>query len=64
MAQLASISAQYSTRLEQGRLQASTPVLTALAEVLRPDHGMSSLEIRAQRAQLGSGPDLLHLRFR
>lgn len=35
VAQLASISAQYYTRLEQGRLQASAPVLAILAEVLR-----------------------------
>ncbi|MGW4567162.1 helix-turn-helix domain-containing protein [Streptomyces sp. NPDC004561] len=37
VAQLASISAQYYTRLEQGRLQASAPVLTVLARVLRLD---------------------------
>ncbi|MGW4298915.1 helix-turn-helix domain-containing protein [Streptomyces sp. NPDC004100] len=35
VAQLASISAQYYTRLEQGRLQASAPVLAALARALR-----------------------------
>ncbi|MET8811648.1 helix-turn-helix transcriptional regulator [Streptomyces sp. NPDC004549] len=35
VAQLASISVQYYTRLEQGRLQASAPVLAALAEALR-----------------------------
>lgn len=35
VAQLAAISDQYYTRVEQGRLQASTPVLNALAEVLR-----------------------------
>lgn len=35
VAQLASISDQYYTRVEQGRLQASTPVLNTLAEVLR-----------------------------
>ncbi|MEW2318249.1 helix-turn-helix domain-containing protein [Streptomyces bauhiniae] len=39
VAQLASISAQYYTRLEQGRLQASAPVLTILAGVLRLDDG-------------------------
>ncbi|MFD5125226.1 helix-turn-helix domain-containing protein [Streptomyces sp. NPDC058385] len=37
VAQLASISAQYYTRLEQGRLQASAPVLNILAGVLRLD---------------------------
>ncbi|MFJ3640198.1 helix-turn-helix domain-containing protein [Streptomyces sp. NPDC090108] len=37
VAQLASISEQYYTRLEQGRLQASAPVLTVLARVLRLD---------------------------
>ncbi|OBB96864.1 helix-turn-helix domain-containing protein [Mycolicibacterium peregrinum] len=35
VAQLASISVQYYTRVEQGRLSASAPVLTVLAEVLR-----------------------------
>ncbi|MEV8048336.1 helix-turn-helix transcriptional regulator [Streptomyces griseoluteus] len=35
VAQLASISTQYYTRLEQGRLQASAPVLSVLAKVLR-----------------------------
>ncbi|MEV8047258.1 helix-turn-helix domain-containing protein [Streptomyces griseoluteus] len=37
VARLASISVQYYTRVEQGRLQASTPVLVTLAEVLRLD---------------------------
>lgn len=37
VAQLASISVQYYTRVEQGRLSASVPVLTVLAEVLRLD---------------------------
>ncbi|MFG3089760.1 helix-turn-helix domain-containing protein [Streptomyces antibioticus] len=35
VARLASISVQYYTRVEQGRLQASAPVLATLAEVLR-----------------------------
>ncbi|MCW2903499.1 MAG: helix-turn-helix domain protein, partial [Streptosporangiaceae bacterium] len=34
VAQLAAISTDYYTRLEQGRIQASAPVLTALARVL------------------------------
>lgn len=34
---LASISTQYYTRLEQGRIQASAPVLALLADVLRLD---------------------------
>ncbi|MGV9423297.1 helix-turn-helix domain-containing protein [Streptomyces sp. NPDC003656] len=37
VAQLASISVEYYTRVEQGRLQASAPVLVTLAEVLRLD---------------------------
>ncbi|MET7288835.1 helix-turn-helix transcriptional regulator [Streptomyces sp. NPDC005573] len=37
VAQLASISAQYYTRLEQGRIQASTSVLHLLARILRLD---------------------------
>ncbi|MGV9342650.1 helix-turn-helix domain-containing protein [Streptomyces sp. NPDC003688] len=37
VARLASISTQYYTRLEQGRLQASAPVLLTLATVLRLD---------------------------
>ncbi|MEU1200237.1 helix-turn-helix domain-containing protein [Streptomyces sp. NPDC005813] len=37
VAQLASISVQYYTRVEQGRLTASAPVLTALAKVLHLD---------------------------
>ncbi|MEW1723103.1 helix-turn-helix transcriptional regulator [Streptomyces sp. NPDC093109] len=37
VAQLASISTDYYTRLEQGRIQASAPVLTALARVLHLD---------------------------
>lgn len=37
VAQLASISTVYYTRLEQGRIEASTPVLLALARVLRLD---------------------------
>ncbi|MGW4360859.1 helix-turn-helix domain-containing protein [Streptomyces californicus] len=37
VAQLASISVQYYTRVEQGRLKASLPVLIALAEVLHLD---------------------------
>lgn len=37
VAQLASISVQYYTRVEQGRLQASAPVLNTLADVLRLD---------------------------
>ncbi|MFF3373768.1 helix-turn-helix domain-containing protein [Streptomyces sp. NPDC002680] len=37
VAQLAAISTEYYTRLEQGRLQASGPVLSALAQVLRLD---------------------------
>ncbi|MBY8856916.1 helix-turn-helix transcriptional regulator [Nocardia sp. CA2R105] len=37
VAQLVSISAQYYTRLEQGRIQASAPVLTTLADALRLD---------------------------
>lgn len=39
MASLASISPDYYTRLEQGRRQASEPVLDALARVLRLDDG-------------------------
>ncbi|MEV6699523.1 helix-turn-helix domain-containing protein [Streptomyces sp. NPDC051453] len=38
VAQLASISVQYYTRLEQGRLRASRPVLLTLAKVLRLDN--------------------------
>ncbi|MFD5179661.1 helix-turn-helix domain-containing protein [Nocardia sp. NPDC058379] len=38
VAQLASISAQYYTRVEQGRIQASAPVLSILADVLRLDN--------------------------
>lgn len=37
VAQLAAISTDYYTRLEQGRMQASTPVLNALAQALRLD---------------------------
>lgn len=37
VAQLASISTDYYTRLEQGRIQASAPVLEALARVLHLD---------------------------
>ncbi|MER8029857.1 helix-turn-helix domain-containing protein [Streptomyces bauhiniae] len=37
VALLASISVQYYTRVEQGRLKASAPVLVALAEALRLD---------------------------
>ncbi|MFE6756215.1 helix-turn-helix transcriptional regulator [Streptomyces sp. NPDC057684] len=37
VAQLASISADYYTRLEQGRIQASAPVLATLARVLHLD---------------------------
>ncbi|MEU9918782.1 helix-turn-helix transcriptional regulator [Streptomyces sp. NPDC051001] len=37
VAQLAAISTVYYTRLEQGRIEASTPVLMALARVLRLD---------------------------
>ncbi|MFD7406523.1 helix-turn-helix transcriptional regulator [Streptomyces sp. NPDC059866] len=37
VAQLASISTDYYTRLEQGRIQASAPVLDALARVLHLD---------------------------
>ncbi|MFI6624696.1 helix-turn-helix domain-containing protein [Streptomyces sp. NPDC050528] len=37
VAQLASISTDYYTRLEQGRMQASAPVLDTLARVLRMD---------------------------
>ncbi|MGW4049544.1 helix-turn-helix domain-containing protein [Streptomyces sp. NPDC004779] len=38
VAQLASISVQYYTRVEQGRIQASVPVLITLAEVLHLDN--------------------------
>ncbi len=37
MAQLASISTDYYTRIEQGRIRASAPVLSSLAEVLKLD---------------------------
>ncbi|MFF8578373.1 helix-turn-helix domain-containing protein [Streptomyces albidoflavus] len=37
VAQLASMSVQYYTRVEQGRLQASAPVLATLADVLHLD---------------------------
>jgi transcriptional regulator with XRE-family HTH domain len=37
VAQLAAISTEYYTRLEQGRIQASGPVLSALSQVLRLD---------------------------
>jgi transcriptional regulator with XRE-family HTH domain len=37
VAQLAAISIDYNTRLEQGRMQPSAPVLTSLARVLRLD---------------------------
>src|SRR6059058_2236088 len=37
VAQLAAISSDYYTRLEQGRMQPSAPVLTSLARVLRLD---------------------------
>lgn len=37
VAQLASTSTDYSTRLEQGRMQASAPVLDVLARVLHLD---------------------------
>ncbi len=37
VAQLASISTDYYTRIEQGRIHVSAPVLTALADVLRLD---------------------------
>ncbi|MEV0775169.1 helix-turn-helix domain-containing protein [Streptomyces sp. NPDC050428] len=37
VARLAAISTEYYTRLEQGRIQASGPVLSALAQVLRLD---------------------------
>src|SRR3982751_6665749 len=37
VAQLAAISTDYYTRLEQGRLQPSAPVLASLARVLRLD---------------------------
>ena len=38
VAQLAAISIDYYTRLEQGRINPSTPVLASLARVLRLDH--------------------------
>lgn len=37
VAQLASISTDYYTRIEQGRIKASAPVLSALADVLKMD---------------------------
>src|SRR5438874_12871047 len=37
VAQLAAISTDYYTRLEQGRIQPSAPVLASLARVLRLD---------------------------
>ncbi|HJB09207.1 MAG TPA: helix-turn-helix transcriptional regulator [Candidatus Brachybacterium merdavium] len=37
VAQLASISTDYYTRIEQGRIRASAPVLSSLAEVLKLD---------------------------
>lgn len=37
VAQLAAISTDYYTRVEQGRMQASAPVLTTLAQVLHLD---------------------------
>jgi transcriptional regulator with XRE-family HTH domain len=42
VAALAAISTDYYTRLEQGRLQASAPVLEALADVLRLDEDQRS----------------------
>lgn len=42
VAQLAAISADYYTRLEQGRFQASAPVLTALARALRLDEDQTA----------------------
>ncbi|WP_121830728.1 helix-turn-helix domain-containing protein [Streptomyces sp. S1] len=52
VAQLASISVQYYTRLEQGRLQASAPVLTTLADVLRLDDDQQTylLELAGKEA--------------
>ncbi len=39
---MASISTDYYTRLEQGRMSASTPVLTTLAKVLRLDEDQTA----------------------
>ncbi|MEV6699525.1 helix-turn-helix domain-containing protein [Streptomyces sp. NPDC051453] len=52
VAQLASISVQYYTRLEQGRLRASGPVLDSLAKALRLDHDQRDylLELAAKDA--------------
>ncbi|MFJ9765656.1 helix-turn-helix domain-containing protein [Streptomyces erythrochromogenes] len=53
VAHLASISVQYYTRLEQGRLKASAPVLVTLAEVLRLDDDQQTylLELAGKDAQ-------------
>ncbi|MFF5275413.1 helix-turn-helix domain-containing protein [Streptomyces sp. NPDC000133] len=42
VAQLAAISTDYYTRVEQGRLQASTPVLTTLARALQLDEDQTA----------------------
>src|SRR5438874_12305801 len=42
VAQLAAISIDYYTRLEQGRIQPSAPVLASLARVLRLDDDQRS----------------------
>lgn len=46
VAQLAAISTDYYTRLEQGRIKASVPVLSALARVLRLDDGQRAYLFR------------------
>src|SRR5438046_6809312 len=51
VAQLAAISIDYYTRLEQGRMQPSAPVLTSLARVLRLDDDQ-----RAYMSELAGTP--------
>src|ERR671926_1618135 len=48
VAQLAAISTDYYTRLEQGRIQPSAPVLASLARVLRLDDDQRIYMVRAR----------------
>ncbi|NNN33417.1 helix-turn-helix transcriptional regulator [Streptomyces sp. S3(2020)] len=64
VAQLTSISVQYYTRLEQGRLQASAPVLVALADVLRLDDDQQTylLELAGKEAHRRRRPQVQEVR--
>ncbi|MFH8616336.1 helix-turn-helix domain-containing protein [Streptomyces sp. NPDC017979] len=64
VARLASISVQYYTRVEQGRLQASAPVLATLAKVLRLDDDQQTylLELAGKDASRPRRPRTQHVR--